>query len=101
MGPHTLPTAWYCPKCGLDHHNSGMLTCRRPNCGGCNPTKAPMVPSPPQGRAAPLGSHSSASPSYSFVVQQPTTSQPPNPFSTQIQSVTTPAMLKNITRLGF
>eukprot|EP00973_Karenia_brevis_P000693 98039-Karenia_brevis.AAC.1 len=76
-----------------------MLTCRRPNCGGHNPTKAPMVPSPKSGPASSVISPTSSSPSYSFVVQQPPSSPPPNPFSSQIQSVTTPAMLKNIARL--
>eukprot|EP00973_Karenia_brevis_P087764 12173218-Karenia_brevis.AAC.1 len=98
MGTPVLPTAWFCPKCGLDHHNGNMLTCRRPNCGGHNPTKSPLVPPSKSGPAAVI-SPTSSSPSYSFVVQQPPSSLPANTYSSQIQSVTTPAMLKNIARL--
>eukprot|EP00973_Karenia_brevis_P066343 9220810-Karenia_brevis.AAC.1 len=76
MGPPALPTAWFCPKCGLDHHNSNMLTCRRPNCGGHNPTKTPMVPPPKSGPASSVISPTSSSPSYSFVVRQPASSPP-------------------------
>eukprot|EP00973_Karenia_brevis_P046674 6475149-Karenia_brevis.AAC.1 len=100
MGPQTLPTAWFCPKCGLDHHNANMLTCRRPNCGGCNPTRPPLVPQPKPGTAAVI-SPIASSPSYSYVVQQPTSSSPASAFSSGIQAVTTPAMLKNITQMGF
>eukprot|EP00973_Karenia_brevis_P090268 12401734-Karenia_brevis.AAC.1 len=38
----TPPTAWFCSKCGLDHHNINMITCRRPGCGGHNPAKPPI-----------------------------------------------------------
>eukprot|EP00973_Karenia_brevis_P045347 6282024-Karenia_brevis.AAC.1 len=41
-----LPVAWFCNKCHLDHHNPNMLICRRPGCGGQNPTKPVLAPPP-------------------------------------------------------
>eukprot|EP00973_Karenia_brevis_P029663 4091683-Karenia_brevis.AAC.1 len=100
----TPPTAWFCPKCGLDHHNSHMLTCRRPNCGGHNPTKPPLdVPpaNPNQGSASSVIHPCSSSPSYLHVLQQPSISPSSSTFSPGIQQVATPAMLRNIARLGY
>eukprot|EP00973_Karenia_brevis_P005019 691465-Karenia_brevis.AAC.1 len=90
----TPPTAWFCSKCGLDHHNINMVTCRRPGCGGHNPAKPPIdVPpakSQPSTQLIPP-----CSSSYLFALQQPPASSGPS-FSPGIQQVATASMMKKI-----
>eukprot|EP00973_Karenia_brevis_P053599 7448216-Karenia_brevis.AAC.1 len=69
-----------------------MLVCRRPGCGGFNPTKPPPpTPSPPSYYAS--SSHVLASsPTYLQTAQKGLSSlAPPNPLLPGVQNVTTPS----------
>eukprot|EP00973_Karenia_brevis_P037689 5200478-Karenia_brevis.AAC.1 len=78
-----------------------MLVCRRPGCGGLNPTKPPLTPSPssPSSYFAPSAQLHSTSPTYLQTAQKNlTTHAPPNPLLPGVQNVTTPSMWKQLAK---
>eukprot|EP00973_Karenia_brevis_P035797 4939765-Karenia_brevis.AAC.1 len=79
-----------------------MLVCRRPGCGGMNPTKPPLTPSPPPYFASSSAQLHSSSPTYLQTAQKNLSSlSPPNPLLPGVQNVTTPAMWKQLAKTGY
>eukprot|EP00973_Karenia_brevis_P057993 8073383-Karenia_brevis.AAC.1 len=76
-----------------------MLICRRPGCGGQNPTKPQLAPPPYYPSSSRSLPHS---PTYLQTAQKSLASSlPPNPLLPGVQSVTTPAMWKQLAMTGF